>query len=144
LPAVRDRVGITVGVLGAVLMIGNLSSLAGSFFTARLLSKVSSRWVMVIGGGFYVAALPVVGVSRSPVVLIGALVVLMWFDVFIDVAMNYQASVVSASREMPVMNRLAGLWSLGTVSGGGSYRSASPKPTSTQPSTSQSRRWCCC
>jgi Major Facilitator Superfamily len=118
LPAVRDRVGITVGVLGAVLMIGNLSSLAGSFFTARLLAKVSSRWVMVIGGGFYVAALPVVGVSRSPVVLIGALVVLMWFDVFIDVAMNYQASVVSARREMPVMNRLAGLWSLGTVSGG--------------------------
>jgi hypothetical protein len=41
-----------------------------------------------------------------------------WFDVFIDVAMSYQASVVSARREVPVMNRLAGLWSLGTVSGG--------------------------
>ena len=118
LPAVRDRVGITVGVLGAVLMIGNLSSLVGSLFTARLLARVSSRWVMVVGGGFYVAALPIVGMSRSPVVLVVGLVVLMWFDVFIDVAMNYQASVVSARREMPVMNRLAGLWSLGTVSGG--------------------------
>ena len=118
LPAVRDRVGITVGVLGAVLMIGNLSSLVGSLFTARLLARVSSRWVMVVGGGFYVAALPIVGMSRSPVVLVVGLVVLMWFDVFIDVAMNYQASVVSARREVPVMNRLAGLWSLGTVSGG--------------------------
>ena len=77
LPAVHDRVGITVGVLGAVLMIGNLSSLVGSLFTARLLARVSSRWVMVVGGGFYVAALPIVGMSRSPVVLVVGLVVLM-------------------------------------------------------------------
>lgn len=118
LPAVRDRVGITVGALGMVLMIGNLSSLVGSFFTARLLSKMSSRWVMIVGGCFYVAAYPVVGASRSPVVLVAALVILTWFDVFIDVAMSFQASVVSARRDVPVMNRLAGLWSLGTVSGG--------------------------
>ena len=43
LPAVRDRVGITVGVLGAVLMIGNLSSLIGSLFTARLLARARCR-----------------------------------------------------------------------------------------------------
>ncbi len=118
LPAVRDRVGVTVGVLGAVLMIGNLSSLIGSLFTTRILARVSSRGVMLVGGGFSVAALPIVGMSRSAVVLVVGLVVLMWFDVFIDVAMNYQASVVSARREVPVMNRLAGLWSLGTVLGG--------------------------
>jgi hypothetical protein len=118
LPTIRDRVGISVGVLGAVLMLGNLSSLVGSLFTVRVLKRVSSKWVMITGGLFYVGALPIVGFSRSPFVLILGLVVLMWFDVFIDVAMNYQASVVSARREVPVMNRLAGLWSLGTVSGG--------------------------
>jgi Major Facilitator Superfamily len=118
LPTIRDRVGISVGVLGAVLMIGNLSSLTGSLFTVRVLKRVSSKWVMITGGMFYVGALPIVGFSRSPVVLILGLVVLMWFDVFIDVAMNYQASVVSARREVPVMNRLAGLWSFGTVAGG--------------------------
>jgi hypothetical protein len=118
LPAIRDRVGITVGMLGAVLTVGNLSSLVGSFFTARLLAVVSSKYVMIGGGVAYVAALPVIGLSRSPVVLIAGLVMLMWFDVFIDVAMNYQGSVVSARREVPVMSRLAGLWSLGTVAGG--------------------------
>lgn len=85
LPAVRDRVDITIAVLGAVLMIGNLSSLVGSLFTARLLARVSRRWVMILGGGFYVATLPIVGMSRSPIVLAVGLVVLMWFDVFIDV-----------------------------------------------------------
>ena len=40
------------------------------------------------------------------------------FDVLVDVSMNMQASWLSARRHTPVMNRLHGLWSLGTVVGG--------------------------
>ena len=40
------------------------------------------------------------------------------FDVLVDVAMNLQGSWLSARRHAPVMNRLHGLWSLGTVVGG--------------------------
>ncbi len=118
LPAIRDRSGVSVGVLGAVLMLGNLSSLVGSLFTDRLLARVPSRRVMIGGGAFYVAALPLVGTSQSAVVLVVGLVIMLWFDVFIDVAMSVQGSYVSATRHTPVMNRLTGLWSLGTVAGG--------------------------
>ena len=46
------------------------------------------------------------------------LMVLLFFDIFIDVAMNVQGSALSARRHAPVMNRLHGLWSLGSVAGG--------------------------
>jgi MFS family permease len=118
LPAVRDRVGISIGVLGLVLMIGNASSLLGSLFTDRVVARMTSRRVMIVGGLLYVAALPIIGWSTSAGVLVVGLIVLMWFDVFIDVSMNLQASVVSARRASPVMNRLAGMWSLGTATGG--------------------------
>jgi fucose permease len=42
----------------------------------------------------------------------------LFFDIFIDVAMNVQGSALSARRHTPVMNRLHGLWSLGSVTGG--------------------------
>jgi hypothetical protein len=39
-------------------------------------------------------------------------------DVFVDISMNLQGSWISARRHTPVMNRLHGLWSLGTLAGG--------------------------
>ncbi|MEH0981491.1 MFS transporter [Micromonospora sp. CPCC 205556] len=117
LPAIRDRVGISVGLLGLVLTIGSLSALLSSFFTGPVIRRFGSRRVVVGGGLLYVAALPCIGFSTTPVMLIAALVGLMFFDVFIDTAMNLQGSVVSARRHHPVMSRLHGLWSLGTVLG---------------------------
>ena len=38
-------------------------------------------------------------------------------DVVVDVSMNVQGSLLSARRNTPVMNRLHGMWSLGTVVG---------------------------
>jgi len=42
----------------------------------------------------------------------------MFVDLFIDIAMNLQGSWISARRHTPVMNRLHGVWSLGTFAGG--------------------------
>jgi hypothetical protein len=47
-----------------------------------------------------------------------ALAIFMVFDVLVDIAMNLQGSWISARRRVPVINRLHGLWSLGTVTGG--------------------------
>jgi MFS family permease len=111
-------VGISLAALGLVLTAGSLAGLVGSFFTARVIGRLGSKRVMVIGGLAYVAALPVIGWSTSAPLLIAGLVGLGLVDVFIDVAMNLQGSVVSAERDRPVMSRLHGLWSLGTVTGG--------------------------
>ncbi len=118
LPDIRERVDISIGTLGLVLMLGSVASLIGSLLTARVIGRLGSRRVMIWGSIFSIGFLPVIGFSTSPIVLVVALFGLLFFDVFIDVAMNMQGSVLSARRHTPVMNRLHGLWSLGSVAGG--------------------------
>jgi fucose permease len=118
LPAIRDRVDISIGTLGLVLTIGGVASLVGTLLTARVIGRLGSRRVMIYGALCSVGFLPIIGFARSPIPLVVALFGLLFFDIFIDVAMNMQGSVLSARRHMPVMNRLHGLWSLGSVTGG--------------------------
>jgi fucose permease len=118
LPDIRERVDISIGALGLVLTLGSVASLVGSLLTARVIARFGSRRVMIYGAASSIAFLPVIGFSTGPVLLVVALFGLLFFDVFIDVAMNVQGSALSARRHMPVMNRLHGFWSLGTVTGG--------------------------
>ena len=118
LPDIRERVDISIGALGLVLTLGAVASLIGSLLTGRVIARLGSRRVMIYGSISSIAFLPVIGFSTGPVLLVAALFGLLFFDVFIDVAMNVQGSALSARRHTPVMNRLHGLWSLGSVTGG--------------------------
>jgi fucose permease len=118
LPDIRERVDISIGALGLVLTLGSVASLIGSLLTGRVIARFGSRRVMIYGAALSIAFLPVVGFATGPVLLVVALFGLVFFDVFIDVAMNVQGSALSARRHTPVMNRLHGFWSLGTVTGG--------------------------
>lgn len=118
LPEIREQVDISIGTLGLVLTIGSIASLIGSVFAGRVTARIGSRRVMIYGAIMSIGFLPVIGFSSSPIVLAGALFGLLFFDIFIDVAMNVQGSALSARRHTPVMNRLHGLWSLGSVAGG--------------------------
>jgi fucose permease len=118
LPDIRERVDISIGTLGLVLTLGSVASLVGSLLTGRVIARFGSRRVMIYGAASSIAFLPVIGFSTGPVLLVAALFGLLFFDVFIDVAMNVQGSALSARRHTPVMNRLHGFWSLGTVTGG--------------------------
>lgn len=118
LPEIRDRVDISIGALGVVLTLGSVAGLVGSLLTGRVIAWLGSRRVMIFGALLSIGSLPVIGFASTPAMLVVGLVGLLFFDVFIDVAMNVQGSVLSARRHMPVMNRLHGLWSLGTVIGG--------------------------
>lgn len=118
LPEIREQVGISIGTLGLVLTIASIASLIGSTVAGRITVRIGSRRVLIYGAVMSIAFLPVIGFASSAVVLTGALFGLLMFDIFIDVAMNVQGSALSARRHTPVMNRLHGLWSLGTVAGG--------------------------
>ena len=118
LPEIREQVDISISTLGLVLTVGSIASLIGSVFAGRVTAHIGSRRVMIFGGVMSVAFLPIIGFATSPIVLALALFGLLFFDIFIDVAMNVQGSALSARRHTPVMNRLHGLWSLGTVAGG--------------------------
>ncbi len=118
LPEIRERVGISIGTLGLILTLASISGLISSLLTGRVIAAIGTRRVVIIGTILSIGSLPVIGFATAPVMLIFGLVGLLFFDVFIDVAMNVQGSELSARRKTPVMNRLHGVWSLGTVAGG--------------------------
>ena len=118
LPEIRDRVGISTGGLGAALTLGSIAGLVGSLIAGGVVSRVGSRLAMAAGQSLTIVGVAVVGVATHPVVLVVGLMAVLFFDVFADVAMNMQGSVLSGRRHTPVMNRLHGLWSMATVGGG--------------------------
>jgi hypothetical protein len=118
LSEVRDQAGVSTAGLGLVLSAGSLVALVASFFTGVAIRRAGSKPILVAGGLFYAAALVGIGASSSAALLVVTLVVLAAFDVFVDVAMNLQASVISARRPRPVISRLHGIWSVGALAGG--------------------------
>ncbi len=118
LPEIRDRVDISVAEVGLLLSIAGVSGLAGSAVVGPAVSRFGTRQVMLAAGALTALSLPVIGIARTPLVLLAGLIALQTFDVLMDVAMNMQGSWLSARRHTPVMTRLHGLWSLGTLIGG--------------------------
>lgn len=118
LPEIRDRVDISVAEVGLLLSIAGVSGLVGSAVVGPAVSRFGTRQVMLAAGALTALSLPVIGIARTPLVLLVGLIALQTFDVLMDVAMNMQGSWLSARRHTPVMTRLHGLWSLGTLIGG--------------------------
>ena len=118
LPEIRDRVDVSLGALGAILALASLVGLVASATVGRLVTAFGTRRVMVTAAVGLTLGLAVVGLADRVVVLVLGLGLLGLLDVYVDATMNLQASWLSARRSAPVMNRLHGLWSLGTVLGG--------------------------
>ena len=118
LPEIRDRVGISVAGIGLLMSVAGATGLVASATVGRAIARFGTRTVMLTAATLVSLSLPVVGLATTPLVLLIGLAGMLSFDVFVDVAMNMQGSWLSARRHTPVMNRLHGLWSLGTVIGG--------------------------
>lgn len=118
LPEIRDRVDITVTGVGLLLSIAGFCGLIGSAAVGPAVSRLGTRTVMLAAGATVSASLAVVGLATTPGLLLVGLVGMLTFDVLVDVTMNMQGSWLSARRHAPVINRLHGLWSLGTLAGG--------------------------
>ncbi len=118
LPEIRDRIEIDLATLGLLLTLGSLGGLAGSAICGPLIQRFGTRRAMIGGAIGLIVTLPLIGLASGPMVFLLGLVILHLFDVVVDVAMNMQASWLSARQPTPVINRLHGLWSAGTVVGG--------------------------
>jgi MFS family permease len=118
LPEIRDRVDIETNTLGVLLAVGALSGLVGSATVGRLIERFGTRHLLIGAGIALCSSLPLIGFATIPAVLVVGLALMSIFDVLVDSAMNLQGSWISGRRSAPVMNRLHGLWSLGTVIGG--------------------------
>lgn len=118
LPDIRDRLAIDVAALGLILTIAAGGGLLGSALAGPAIERFGTRRSIVVSTAATLVILPLVGVSTDAVVLAAVLAGLAMLDVMMDIGMNIQGSRLSAERATPVMNRLHGLWSLGTVAGG--------------------------
>lgn len=118
LPEIRDRIEIGNDGLGRLLAVGALSGVLGSLVVGRLIERFGTRNLLIVAGILLCSSLSIIGVATVPAVLVVGLAAMSIFDVLVDSAMNLQGSWISGRRSAPVMNRLHGLWSLGTVVGG--------------------------
>lgn len=118
LPEIRDRLDIELDELGLLLTLGSIGGMVGSALVSRIIQPLGTRWCMTMGSLGLILALPFIGFATEPWMFLAALMTMQMFDVITDVAMNMQGSWLSGRRHVPVMNRLHGLWSLGTVVGG--------------------------
>nr|CAA6829701.1 MAG: Unknown protein [uncultured Thiotrichaceae bacterium] len=118
LPEIRDSLGVDLAVIGQALTIASLGGLLGSWLAGRVITAIGTRQVMIYGTLLLVVLLPMIALASSIWVLLLVMAAIMLVDVIVDVAMNIQGSNLSARRSTPVMNRLHGLWSIGSVIGG--------------------------
>ena len=118
LPEIRDALDVSLATVGQAIMVAGIGGLLGSAIAHRFIALGGTRRVMVVGTVALVLALPGIALAPSLALLMVVLAVLAFLDVVIDIAMNMQGSVLSARRATPVMNRLHGMWSVGTVVSG--------------------------
>lgn len=117
-PDLRDQLSISIATLGVMLTFAATGGLIGSAVVGRAIDRHGTKRCVIAGTIVMISALPIIGLTRSVAVVAVVLTVMAANDVVVDIGMNMQASHLSAKRRVPVMNRLHGLWSLGSVIGG--------------------------
>ena len=118
LPEIRDHLGLSLDQLGAILTAGAAIGLLASMWSPRVIEAIGTRKALICFVVVLLAGLPLVGFSTTWWMLLIGYALMLTADGVVDIAMNLQGSWLSARRHAPVMNRLHGLWSLGTVVGG--------------------------
>ena len=117
LPELRDQLGVSVAELGQAMTLGMLGGILGSLTVDWVCRRADLKRIMVVSAASLICALGII--AYSPTLWVFALVfsTMALFDAYVDVAMNIQGSQLSQRLAKPVMNRLHGLWSIGTVCG---------------------------
>ena len=118
LPEIRDRLDLSLDELGAVLTAGAALGLLASMWSPRIIDAVGTRRALIVFVLVLLCGLQIVGFAEVWWMLLLGSAVMLAADGVVDIAMNLQGSWLSSRRHAPVMNRLHGLWSLGTVAGG--------------------------
>ncbi len=118
LPEIRSRLGIGVDRLGVLLTLGVVGGFAASAVCGRLIDRFGTKRVMTAASLGMVAVVPLLGRATTPAPFVVALAAFQFCDVLVDVPMNLQGAWLSARRRVPVIHRLHGMWSIGTLTGG--------------------------
>lgn len=119
LPEIRDRLGIDLRTLGLILALGGVGSLIGSSLSGVVVTRLGARRAAVISASALFVMLPLVSVAPTAAYLAVVLALMGLVDSPSDVGMNAVGIRVEERLGRSIMNRLHGLWSLGTLIGSG-------------------------
>lgn len=119
-PAVRDALGASTAQLGLILLGVSVGSMAGVLSSARLVRRVGTRPVILLGGAAVIAGLAAIGIATAfgsaPGVFVGF--ALFGFGGGVgEVALNVDGAEVEKRLERSVLPALHGSFSLGSLVG---------------------------
>ncbi|HPQ95958.1 MAG TPA: hypothetical protein PLN94_10245, partial [Thiolinea sp.] len=117
LPELRDQLGVSIEQLGQALSMAMLGGIFGSLTVDWVCRRFNLKHVMILAALLLIMAMGTIAFSPTLGVFALLLAAMAALDAYVDVAMNIQGSQLSARARKPVMNRLHGLWSIGTVCG---------------------------
>ncbi|MBX6342774.1 MAG: MFS transporter, partial [Thermomicrobiaceae bacterium] len=117
IPAVQQRLALSPGALGVVLLGLTIGSLLSMTLAGGLVARFGSRPVTTAGTFAYCAALPLPALAPSAPLLLLALIAFGVGNGTMDVSMNAQAVAVERRYGRPIMSSFHGLFSVGGIVG---------------------------
>jgi fucose permease len=119
IPTVQEHLALGEAALGLALLGGGLGSLLSMVPAGALIARYGSRAVVAATAVVTAIALALISLASSGPLLFAALVLWGGGAASLDVAMNAQGSTIQEQRGRPILSSLHGLWSVGTMAGGG-------------------------
>jgi fucose permease len=119
IPAVQEHLALGEASLGFALLGGGLGSLVTMLPAGALIARYGSPMIVLFSAFPVALAICLIAVSANGAMLFGALVVWGASAGSLDVAMNTQGSSIEQRGAQPIMSSLHGMWSVGTMAGGG-------------------------
>lgn len=123
IPSIQQQLGLSDSFLGLILFAIPVGSLLSLGFSGALVARFGSKRVATNALLIYGLFLPVIGLAKSPVLLIAGLVLYGMAGNVSNIAINTQAVQVEARYGKNIMASFHGLWSLAgfLAAGIGSY-----------------------
>ncbi|WP_433175603.1 MFS transporter [Actinoallomurus sp. CA-150999] len=118
LPALADRLDLSAGRTGTVLLVISLTALVSMQFAGRMSDRWSSRRLTLAAGPLHALLLLAPALAGSfPALIVGAVIFGIGFGL-LEVGMNAHAVEVEVRYDRPIMSAFHGMWSLGGAAGG--------------------------
>jgi MFS family permease len=117
IPAIKQYLGLSEGSLGLILFALPAGIMCSLPFTGWIISKWSSRTVLVTAAVLYPLTLVILGMVQTPIQLAGALFLFGTWSNFFNIAVNTQAIAVEQFYGKFIIASFHGIWSLAGFTG---------------------------
>jgi len=117
IPAIKEEFALSEAAIGLVLLCLGLGALAAMTATGWLLTRVSSRRVVMLSASGFCLSLAIPALAPNVAVLVLGVVLLGGCNGMLDIAMNTNGIELEEALGRRIFSSLHGLWSIGGLTG---------------------------